>query len=281
MRRILDILAAVLLFQVSGHAQLQALFSNATAPQTAIISNSGQVGHFVYLQLSNAPSQICSPGGASTNASLEYSFDNSTWSAFGSPQSAIQDVGVVAQLYVGGGLFNYIRFNLRGFDTTNCRATAYYTGFTQLALQSVQGASPTGTKLEGGSLHFLSPLYTGGVGNGGKMVPIEACDRNISGSVTAGTSGVVQAGATNQLTYVCFIAVTLSANGTFKLQQAVAGGSCAGALDISPAFTVAANTPFVLGTGLGTVVRTTGVAFDLCLVATGGNATYFMGEAQY
>jgi hypothetical protein len=104
------------------------LFQNVTAATiSSNVLNAGQVGHQVNLQFSNAPTMTCGLNNLAS-AQLEFSYDNVSWKAFGYPTSTSTNSGSLIYTYYGTGAYPYVRFNLVGFDTTNCLATAYYSG---------------------------------------------------------------------------------------------------------------------------------------------------------
>lgn len=128
----------------------QLLNATGTAAPSGDVNNVGQTGHQAYLTFSNAPSHTCSS--PSATGQLEYSFDNTTFTAFGTPTSSTTVGSGTA--YVGQGAFGYVRFNLVSFDTTNCRATVWYTGTTAFSpFQAFQ----TSTACTGGTT-FNQPL---------------------------------------------------------------------------------------------------------------------------
>jgi hypothetical protein len=106
------------------------VFSNIAATQASSpLQNIGQGSHLVQVIEVNAPAQSCT---TDTNifVRLESSLDNVTWTPFGAPISTVQvdPFGNLTGSTVAFGAFPFIRINVVGFSSTQCRLTAYYSG---------------------------------------------------------------------------------------------------------------------------------------------------------
>jgi hypothetical protein len=278
---------------------VQKLFTNATGPGTATVQNTGQLGHQIYLLLSNAPGHTCvTPLVA---GQFEFSFDNSTWTAFGSPVAMAAGfppfATSLAYTYLASGTFNYVRFNLTGFDNTSCLLSAWYTGSAQPIYLASQGPVPSSMtigKRQNTGLQFgINPTVSGGIATSAAAAPLVLCDVTSQATVTAGSTAIVvpNSGGINGLN-VCAVAVTMATTGTFQFVTGT-GAACAGGLTaISPVFNLNAGVPFTLGNGTGTVMSniTGGAGFgagasniggNICVVAVTGNVSVMATYALY
>lgn len=288
MKRFLLCILFLVLPAMAQQTVVQLLFTNATSfpTITAPISNQGQTGHFVQLQLANASGQTCSF--PSVQAQLEYSFDNTNWTAFGSPQTGYQITSLKTINYSGSGLYNYVRFKLLTFNSSTCVASAWYTGTSTPAFGTVQGTFPSGTVIAAGTtlgtVQF-PPVFVGGVGST-TLQPVVACDQSAFATVTAGSTSSIVNGLTSSplgVVHVCSVVITMAATGTVQL-VASALANCSSPVNLTPAFHLAANTPLALGSGLGTVINGTPSSptiSNLCAAAVTGNADVFISYAVY
>jgi hypothetical protein len=290
MKRLLFAIAFFAVF-AQGQTVVKKIISNASAPVAVEVPNVQQVGHQAYVQLSDAPGQTCTLPAFS--GGFQYSFDESTWTGFGT----IPGLGntVKTFTYYGTGLYNYVRFVVGSFDTTNCVVSAWYTGTSQPVYQAGQGGAPNsvGVTTRGGGTGSLTiginPVLVGGLGTSGTApglgapTPPTVCDQRSNVLATAGTSAVVlNTGTPSQ---VCSVSVTLTANGTFQLFLSTSlDTSCTGHTEnITPVFTLNAGVPFVVSGGFGSLFSTlTGTSSrPLCVAATGGNAAVWATYAIY
>lgn len=260
--------------QLFNNIAAGAIAGPGTGPGT--IPNVGQTGHQVFLVFSGAPGHSCTSPLAS--ATLQFSFDAVTYYNFGSPTNVSQLTGIT-NVFSGFGAFPYVRFNLIGFDTTDCRASGWYTALFNSPLQPVQGPVPVGTVLATFlNDSSLSPLFLGGIQTASQMEPLVVCDKAAAISVSAASTSVLINGSLGRVR-VCSLAVTISAAGTVAFIEGATGTTCgSSSLTISPAFTLAQGVPLTLGSGLGYVMRTAVSSDDICVSATGGTAQVF---AQY
>lgn len=237
---------------------LQKLLTNvSTVPQiTAPINNVGQSGHSVLVQFSDAPGNTCSS--ARVQAELEYSFNNTSWFAFGSPVSntPISAPNAPGVLYVGSGVFNYIRFNLSNFDTTNCRITAWYSGaLTYNPLTLMAGAGSNADKRQ----------YN----------PIVACDKMAGGASFAPGPGIFALTLEpGQPIRVCALIVsnTSAVDGTFRLSGDNNSTCGTGGNFLTPSISLPAKQTFTLGSGIGQLFTLPNTY--ICLTYTGTNSTF-------
>lgn len=207
MRRILLLLACCGVILGQPSVQFNKLLSNVsmTGP-SGVATNVGQIGHSAYLFFTNAPSHTCSSPNAT--AQLEYSFDNSIWTAFGSPQSATTVMS--GQAYIGQGAFAYIRFNLVSFDTTNCLATVWYAGTSQ----------PLAIQLNG-------PI--------GSTASLVVCDKASASSFSQGSTFpiVLVAKPSSGAIHVCSISIQVSGTTTGEVGYGTSGGTACQGSSIS------------------------------------------------
>jgi hypothetical protein len=255
------------------------------------VTNIGQLGHQVVAYISDAPAKTCVNNPSTVVASLQFSYDTTTWTNFGTGgQTSAQPLD--PYLYMGVGAFPFVRFNITAFDNTNCTISAWYSGTITAGVVSTQGVLPMNSTIGSSSNKFYPNIIGGFSGNGVasnkginviNMIP--AC-RDIK-------YNIVSAGATTAITipaftylglgslHICSVAITMTADGTVKLIVAGPTGCADAPSDITPVFTLKAGIPFVLGGNLGDALPPIGNLgpTTICGVATGGNATIMMNYA--
>lgn len=137
-------LGIVILLATCVHAQQPSVIQRVlnavtTAQASGVITNNGQASHQAVLIVTDDGSGNCV--GVTTAGRLEYSFDNSTYTPFGTPQVFSYPTatsGTASTIFYGSGIFPYLRFNLAGPLSANCSVTVWYTGgFTAATVQTV------------------------------------------------------------------------------------------------------------------------------------------------
>lgn len=134
-RLVLGLLIAVGSFgQITAFAQQQqnsvykTLFTNVVAATTSSnVLNIGQVGHQVLVIYTEVSSGTCTT--SQGVVTLEGSYDNTTFIPFGQGAPSGDSTGI-KQLYIGNGLYPYVRVHLISLKS-GCKATGYYTGSLQ------------------------------------------------------------------------------------------------------------------------------------------------------
>jgi hypothetical protein len=248
------------------------------------VNNIGQAGHIVIVTFFS----LCENLGIT--AQLEQSFDNSTWTGFGSPQGGtLQSTALVTPpnpaLYYGAGAYPFVRFHIYSVGPT-CPFNVYYSGSVNTtSIQASTGPNPTGSNVlqRGAAGYSLNPIITGGIGDGDTVIPTPVCTKDISANaVSAGTVSLGAMTYTGQTVVpskigFCFIEVTTAA-ATATVQFGVSftgGGSpCAsGVLNFGPIYNVTSSAPLVMGTGVGNILSYVTVPSaqpTLCMTVTGG-----------
>jgi hypothetical protein len=272
---ILIILCSMVGCAQQGNTIYKTLFTNVAVNQTTpAVTNIGQFNHQVSVRLSNAPAHVCSPN-TTVSGQLEFSYDQSVWTAFGTP---IVGGSLVTTnnsfLWFGVGAFPFVRFLLSGFDAVNCRATGYYTGILGSGLSTqVRGMSGVGTTLSGASY----PVMIGGVSGVSETTadtatPAPVCmDRfflDVSPAATYNLTLTGLGGLKN--TFICSVAINFSVNdGTIQFKQSA--DACATfTKTFTPVISLVKDTLFTLGSGIGPVFNIE-PGNSLCAITTGGS----------
>ncbi len=256
MRRALLLLICSAVYSAAqAPALIQNVFNAASsASASGPVNNVGQIGHSAYLTFTNAPSHTCTTPAAT--AQLEYSFDNSTWIAFGAPQSGTTVMS--GQAYIGQGGFGYVRFNLVSFDTTNCRATVWYVGTAQpLAIQ-----------------------LSGPIGSTGTLV---VCDHTATASPSAGVVTQMIAAPSSGQIRICEIQISTASTPTsaFNIGYGTSvGAGCVGTpidagTNILPQQTIGAGST-TFGSNLGQLVPTVPVGKVVCAESSGASTVLIL-----
>lgn len=211
------------------------LLTNSGVATSANVLNVGQVSHLVAVHYSNAPAQTCVA--PTPTATLEYSFNNSTFIPFG--QTININDSQIDQTYVGNGLYPYVRFKLTAINS-NCLATAYYTG----TLSGIQQTTTNCNAFKQTTIAAASPTGTI-VANSDTTTSIRVC--GITLSETSTTNALVQ------------------------VYQSLSGNSCVGVSSptlLGPVVLTPTNPNLVMGSGAGLLFNLRN-ASDLCWVSTG------------
>ncbi len=252
------------------------LFTNrASTGVSSNVTNIGQVGHQVFVYFSDAPGHTCT--GTNVAAGLEFSYDNSLWFDFGNPSNAVTVNNVVNQTYFGTGGYPFVRFLLFTFDTTNCRANAYYTGSSAQALLS-SSQVVVGTPVYDGvtGISHNPVTVVGGVAGVSGAFPLYTCNSQIinAGGTPSGAGTYLVGTASINTGYgVCNL--TASSAGVATVQLIQGGGSSCGTSTrvLTPPFNIVAGVPFKLGESIGLITRTlsetSSANNNLCIVITG------------
>lgn len=220
------------------------LLSGAAAAASSPVNNVGQIGHSAYLSFTNAPSHTCT--NAAATAQLEYSFDNSTWTAFGSPMASSTVSG--GQSYIGQGGFAYIRFNLVSFDTTNCRATVWYVGTSQPLAITLSGALGIGSVT---TCNMSTSVAMSSGGTGGTVIP-----KPSSGSI-----------------HVCGVVISMNANDNITFSYGPTTGS--GCLGATGSGTGTDITTYSQSSGNSTLTVGSAALGNIFTAPAGNNLCYF------
>ncbi len=241
---------------------------STTPTITSNVTNVGQVGHQVIVQLSNASAHTCTFANVTVGATLQFSYDNTNWSNFGNPTpndaNNVPYTGVTA--YFGAGSYPYVRFYLSSFDNTNCVAAIFYTGSTQqsalVSTNTIIGGyvGNIGSNASGGLTNInFTPIATF---NNNRAYPLVQCTNPINSLGTAYTAGTYYLGmATQQVVGasqagvgVCNIIASASAAGSFQLFRSSTADclSPLGSVKFGPIY-LPANGSFTLGNGTGLV----------------------------
>jgi hypothetical protein len=270
------------------------LFNAASAGSSVEVPNVSQQGHQGYVSFSNAPAQTCSV--PALVATFEASFDESTWTAFGSPLLINQALSIIPSApltytYYGSGIFNYVRFHVTSFDTTHCLLTAWYTGTPQPVYSFVQGGIPlqqrTGTRVSLAGVSTLigaaNPVLVGGPGGAsadGAAQYLNLCNTQTSVLATAGAATSL---GISGLIHVCSLTATLTADGTIQFFSSSSGACASVGSPKSPVFTLKAGIPLSIGTGLGQIwTQGDGTSTNLfCVASTGGDAAVWVNYSIY
>lgn len=105
------------------------LSSVAGATASSPVRNIGQGQHIAEVAGANAPGKTCIASVA--DMGFEGSFDGANWRSIGVALAGWLPASSGGQdrVYVrGDGVFPYVRFNVRSFDTVNCRFSVRYSG---------------------------------------------------------------------------------------------------------------------------------------------------------
>lgn len=293
MKRLVIILSLVCgsLWGQRSDTVYQPLFSNTLLIAPSVnVTNIGQLGHQTVVYISNAPAKTCVNNPSTVVGSLQFSYDNVTWTNFGLGGQT-SSLPLSPYTYMGTGAYPFVRFNVSAFDNTNCALTAWYSGTVTAVTAVTQGMMSTGSTI--GDINKFNPTIIGGFSGDGVahsagvnvVRPIPACRDIKYNTVSAGGTAAITLPAFNYLgagsLHVCMLAVTMTANGTVKLIVAGPAGCADAPVDITPVFTLNAGIPFVLGGGLGDILTPMPNAgpTTICGVATGGNATIMISYA--
>lgn len=286
MKRLLPVfMLAWLSVLLAQQTVVQPLFSGATKATTTsgtLIKNVGQTGHQVYLQFASAPGKTCSLPAAV--AEIQSSFDGSNWNTLGYPQILSGSYsGSLSRIYSGTGLFNYVRFVLQSFDTSNCTASAWYTGAPGAGLYgNSQGVAPPGSQVDSGLTPGLAyhswtqnPVFIGGYGWSGGLTPLIICDASVQATVTAGSTTKLIT-ADGQRIQVCSVVVSMAATGLVQFSSGTGASCSSGNTAVTPAFNLNAGVPLSMGGGIAPLFPMPGTRNDLCASATTGDAKVFL-----
>jgi hypothetical protein len=106
----------------------QTIFTNITAPTaSAAVHNIGQNIHLLSILFTSQSGHTCSA--PAPNIGIEGGFNGTQYTRVASITSiSPDDSGNLAALVTGLGAFPFVRINARGFDTTNCQLSAWYSG---------------------------------------------------------------------------------------------------------------------------------------------------------
>lgn len=257
-------------------SRVQIIVNATAAGATPPISTLGAISHQVVLIASNAPAHTCTTPVIA--GSLQFSFDNANWFPFGGQQG---NSGLLAT-YLGASSFDYVRFNLAGFDTTNCLLNGWYLGSATPLLSSVMGNTQAGFGLKTSSGWGENPLFMGGLGDLGLKQPILVCDGNATVTVTAPNTVVVTSVTSASLRFrVCSVTLTSTAAGSAQFAQADASTACVTNListGIVYSLTASVLTVF-MGSNLGQLFNL-GLGKDLCLTGVSGTTTALVSYAR-
>lgn len=266
-------------FGQSGSASTsiyQTIYTNATvAIASGTVPNIGQVGHQVFLVFTNAPAQTCTAAANVVLASLQFSYNNSTWFNFGSPQTTIAQTALNLS-YFGAGAYPFVRFTVGLFDTAHCIMSGFYTGSSSSSALATSTLFPGSPTFSISSNIRSNPITIVGGTDGLNAAPLQVCNglsEFQSGGYTVGTTLVAAGFGPGSLINewgICSIAATATGTATFKLIESQDNTCTNVPIDITPAFSVAASVPFVYGHGVGLIQRTTRLGDSLCIVVTGG-----------
>lgn len=255
------------------------LYTNSNATGVSItVPNIGQIGHQVFIVLSNAPAKTCLASTAALGGQLEFSYNTSNWFAFGSPTNNPAEPNLF-QTYFGNGVYPFVRFNLTSFDTTNCIANGYYTGTSNSAALG-SSTITTGTSIPSN----VYVTVAGGIGNE-RVQPSYICTQhfaNLGGAIPAGTYSFATLNASGfGSTYgFCNLYATSIGVATVQIVAGV-GASCTGPVAVTPAFNLVAGVPIAFGSSTGLMVNpisySVGVANTLCVATTGANTNIVFG----
>ncbi len=273
----IGLLSIVALYGQSGSGTTSiyyTIYANASAgAASATVPNIGQIGHQVFLKFSNAPAKTCTAVGNTIQAQLEFSYDNSSWTAFGTP-NADPTIGVLSQTYFGNGVYPFVRFNLSTFDTTNCRVNGYYTGTSNSAALG----SPAGT------INTLVPsnaiVSIGGGISSQRIAPIRICDVvDVSSAPQAAGTVALESLPTSGFGSIlgyCGITATSTGVSTIQLVQGT-GTGCTSPTILSPIYNLVAGVPVNVGSVYGVLFTAFGQLGDhVCLVVTGVATNYMV-----
>ncbi len=280
---ILGLIFSGMLYGQQGNTIYKQLFTNvSSAPlNSANVTNIGQSGHIAFMLQTSKPAHACGAGGMVGH--LQFSYNNSTWTSFGSPNTTVINTGNSITFY-GGGAFPFVRFVIDQFDTTNCVVNVWYTGSLVTPFSQVEGSV-----VSGGSANMYNPVIVGGLSGDGintstgynVAAPNVVCNQTAFATITAGaTSQVFFVGFAATL-HVCSMVMDITADGTAKI---VLGNlnPCGNPIDGSPAFHLkAASNPFLWsGGGNGSVITIDANARpSFCIAATGGNVGVMISYA--
>jgi hypothetical protein len=265
---------------VSQPSRVQIIIGATAIGATPPISTLGAIGHQVVLVASNASAHTCTT--PNINGQLEFSFDNATWFPFGAPQGQPAVATSLTAIFLGASSFDYVRFNLRGFDTTNCVINGWYLGSSVALLTSVTGNVPQAAFLKSSltTPWVENPVFAGGVGNLGLKQPLLVCDAYAVTTVTTGAT-VVMATVQSGFTFrVCSVTLTSTTAATANLAQADTGTSCVTnrlSVGITYSLTASVLTVF-MGSNLGQLFNL-GAGKDLCLTGGVGTTTALVSYA--
>lgn len=139
-----------------------------------------------------------------------------------------------------------------------------------------QRGNTSGTFVQGnaavGSPTVGMPVYVGGIGDTGTAQPARVCNQSTAFTVNAATTTLLLAGVASRNIFICSLAVSLDATGTFSL-IAGTGATCGtGTATIMPGLTLALGTPLDIGSGWGMIARGVTTGDSLCGVTTGAGA---------
>lgn len=272
------ILLAGMLLAVAAYSQQEntifgTLFTNVALPQIGQLTpemSRGQAGHQAIVIFVNAPAHVCTDPHSS--AYLEGSYDNTTWTTFGTNIPALYN-SANPVLVAGQGAFPYIRLNLFAFDIINCRATAYYSGVTY--------QSPSISVIGSTSSQHGPPILMGGTNGFANAQPIVSCLGSETFTLAApGITKLVNSEtqnptyqATNRV-YLCSVALNGPVAGTVELSYGDAHDTCNATTAISPKFNIGPGVNNTIwGSGLGWVTQTfPGKALCATLAGVGSSA---------
>lgn len=260
------------------------LFSGvAVATISSAVENIGQSNHQVTVLFSNAPSQTCSS--PAYEGEFQYSYDNVTYAAFGTPNTTNGPSNSAERaIWYATGAFPYVRFRLSTFDTTNCRATAVYSGVLGGSLNTqIQGTLQIG----GQGAQSIKPVVIGGMSGSGTsnalfdiVNPAAYCNQVYVGSIAAG-SATLMMGSTFGQTQICNITIQTSGAASTVAIAVYTENTCVTKLaDLTPAFSLPLNVlPFSFSGGFSPAIPNSNSGF-ICATVTGGGATALI-QATY
>src|ERR1035437_9567787 len=274
---------------VSGSIYQQ-LFVNTVAPiAVPIVTNVGQGSHIVQVIATAQPAKTCTS--PIITAQLEFSFNKVLWTAFGTPIAIA--VNQPSVNFYGNGVYPFVRFNVSGFDTTNCYLTAYYSGSVQPGLIAATGGYGLGTPVYLPQGSVVPPTVVGGYGTIGSsglgaVVPLFVCDMTAFATVAAGATTILVPGNVGGLNIkVCGFVINAVAAGTAQFVTGTAANCSTNNSNISPVFHLATNGNLVYGGGLGNVMQTMpGLTNDIvgkgiCLTAATGDMTVMLSYMEF
>lgn len=267
----------------------QQVLNQSTVPSftSPIFRNVGQTVHQIELILADVAVNSCTTTTVGSNSGLQFSYDGINFSPFGTKISIADrsfgsnlSTGIsVVYTFVGTGAYPRVRFLVSSYDNVNCNITINYSGATTTPFTQVVGSNPTGIP---STIVDVKPVLTGGVGSRTIVEPIVACDFNVAGTVTSGTTVKVLSNILNsQQVKICSVVFSSPTTGgpiTVQVLNALTAPTLCTTPGVLLIAALEQGIPLTLGSGTGSVLNPTQNQ-EVCISATGGDIYYSLNYA--